>query len=59
MNGDFNFENFMKCIKNLSYSSMFSNGNSKKFMFRNLGDVESCKEHIASMPHNEPPRFPG
>lgn len=38
---------------------MFANGNSKKFMFRNLGDVDSCKEQLASMSHNEPPRFPG
>lgn len=40
MNDSFNFENFMKCIKNLSYSSMFTDGNSKKFMFRSLGDVD-------------------
>ena len=26
-----NFENVMKCIKNLSNSSLFENGNSKKF----------------------------
>ena len=32
----FNFENFMKCIKDLSYSSMFSDSNSKKFHFKPL-----------------------
>ena len=29
----FNFENFMKCIKDLLYSFMFSDSNSKKFHF--------------------------
>jgi hypothetical protein len=38
---------------------MFSEGNSKKFMFRSLGDVDQCKEHINQLPFNEPPRFPG
>lgn len=31
--GKFNFANFMKCIDNLSYSSMFSAKTSKKFDF--------------------------
>jgi hypothetical protein len=29
--GTLNFENCMKCIKNLSNSSLFADGNSKKF----------------------------
>jgi hypothetical protein len=29
----FNFENIMKCIQNLSISSLFSGNNSKKFTF--------------------------
>jgi hypothetical protein len=34
--GKFNFANFMKCIEQLSYSSMFSDGNSKKFNFASV-----------------------
>lgn len=34
----FNFENVMKCIKNLSLSSLFENGNSKKFTFQSIAD---------------------
>ena len=34
--GALNFENFMKCIRNLSYSSMFSETNSKKFHYDHL-----------------------
>ena len=32
----FNFENVMKCIKNLSISSLFEQGNSKKFTFKSM-----------------------
>lgn len=47
--GKFNFANFMKCIEQLSYSSMFSDGNSKKFNFtsvkqKNLTDLERANE---------------
>ena len=31
-----NFENVMKCIKNLSNSSLFEDGNSKKFQFKTV-----------------------
>jgi hypothetical protein len=31
-----NFENTMKCIKNLSYSSLFEGSNSKKFHFKTV-----------------------
>lgn len=31
-----NFENTMKCIKDLSYSSLFTNNRSKKFHFKSL-----------------------
>ena len=34
--GTFNFANFMKSIESLSYSAMFTNGNSKKFTFKPL-----------------------
>lgn len=34
--GKFNFANFMKCIDQMSYSSMFSDGNSKKFNFTSV-----------------------
>lgn len=33
-----NFENFIKCLKDMSYSSLFANGNSKKFDFSNLAE---------------------
>lgn len=49
INGDFNFGNFMKCIKNLSYSSMFADNNSKKFCFHSL-TAEEVKEQIRNMP---------
>lgn len=55
LNGDFNFENFMKCIKNLSYSSMFADENSKKFSFKALSS-DQCKEQLAVL---SPPRFAG
>jgi serine/threonine protein kinase len=32
----FDFENIMKCIKNLSLSSMFEGNNSKKFSFKTI-----------------------
>ena len=34
--GTFNFANFMKSIESLSYSAMFTHGNSKKFTFKPL-----------------------
>jgi serine/threonine protein kinase len=34
--GNLNFENVMKCIKNLSCSSLFEDGNSKKFSFKTV-----------------------
>jgi len=45
----------MKCIKNLSYSSMFAGDNSKKFSFHALS-AEEAKQQIATL---EPPRFAG
>ena len=37
--GSFNFENFMKTIGNLSYSSMFQDdGTMKKFIFKNIDE---------------------
>ncbi len=34
--GTLNFENFMKCISDLSYSGMFTKENSKKFSFERI-----------------------
>ena len=34
--GSLNFENFMKCISDLSYSGMFTKENSKKFNFNRI-----------------------
>lgn len=36
--GSLNFANFMKCIENLSYSSLFSSENSKKFNLSSIAD---------------------
>ena len=50
----FNFENVMKCIKNLSISSLFEGGNSKKFTFQTIAQqIENNKGA------GGPPRFPG
>lgn len=50
--GKFNFENFMKCIDDLSYSSMFSARTSKKFDFQSIvGDGKSEEDVV--------PRFSG
>ena len=44
--GKFNFANFMKCIEQLSYSSMFSDSNSKKFNFASVKEKsETDLEH--------------
>jgi len=47
--GSLNFENFMKCISDLSYSGMFTKENSKKFSFERViektaGDVAQDKD---------------
>lgn len=56
--GSFNFSNFMKSIESLSYSAMFTDGNSKKFTFKPL--TTQIEEN--NNPNKEPaivPRFPG
>ncbi len=50
----FNFENVMKCIKNLSLSSLFENGNSKKFTFKSIAD--QIKDNSGA---NAAPKFAG
>lgn len=53
-----NFENCMKCIKNLSCSSLFSDGNSKKFQFKTVAqDIKD--NNNPAMTQNQPPRFAG
>lgn len=51
----FNFENVMKCIKNLSISSLFEGANSKKFSFTSLADQIRDSNNAK----DKPPRFPG
>jgi len=48
--GSFNFSNFMKSISSLSYSAMFSEGNSKRFTFKPL--TEQISEN--NNPKKEP-----
>lgn len=48
-----NFENVMKCIKNLSISSLFESGNSKKFTFNSMA------EDIRNKGGSQVPSFPG
>jgi 3-deoxy-D-manno-octulosonate 8-phosphate phosphatase KdsC-like HAD superfamily phosphatase len=51
----FNFENVMKCIKNLSISSLFQGNNSKKFTFQTISEeIKHNKNEIGNAP-----RFPG
>ena len=33
-----NFENFIKCLKDMSYSSLFTQENSKKFHFKSVAE---------------------
>jgi hypothetical protein len=35
----FDFTNFMKCIKSLSYSAMFDSADSKRFYMKDLKDL--------------------
>lgn len=49
----FDFSNFMKCIKSLSYSSMFDSANSKKF---HMKDLKNLTEKAMK---NNLPRFGG
>ncbi len=56
--GSVNFENVMKCIKNLSCSSLFDQGNSKKFAFKTLAqDIRD--NNNPSLLKDQPPRFAG
>jgi len=50
-----NFANFMKCIRGLSYSSLFADGHSKKFFFKSI--AEQIQSQHADV--KQPPRFPG
>jgi len=36
--GAMNFENFIKCLKDMSYSSLFTQENSKKFHFKSVAE---------------------
>jgi hypothetical protein len=48
----FNFENIMKCIKNLSISSLFEGNNSKKFTFQSIAEQKAKNG-------SDVPRYPG
>ena len=52
------FENTMKCIKNLSCSSLFEGNNSKKFHFKTVAQ-EIKENNNPSSIKDQPPRFPG
>lgn len=58
-----NFDNFIKCLKNLSYSSLFQSEDSKKFYFKSIGDQIKSKfgnvEGMDKFKTDEKPRFPG
>ena len=51
-----NFENFIKCLQGRSYSSLFTQENSKKFHFKNL---TTQLEEIDGKKGAQPPRYPG
>ena len=48
-----NFENFIKCLKGMSYSSLFTQENSKKFHFQTID------KQIEQTGGLQPPRFAG
>lgn len=56
--GSFSFTNFMKSIESLSYSAMFTHGNSKKFTFKPL--TQQIEENNnPGKQTQQVPRFPG
>jgi hypothetical protein len=59
--GALNFENFMKCISDLSYSGMFTKENSKKFNFQTVVPKKDEKKQAETENVNEqaPIRFAG
>ena len=59
--GSLNFENFMKCISDLSYSGMFTKENSKKFNFQTIVPKKDDKKEKETETSNEqtPIRFAG
>jgi hypothetical protein len=57
-NDSLKFENTMKCIKNLSCSSLFEGTNSKKFHFKTVAQ-EIRENNNPDLTKNLPPRFAG
>ena len=56
--GTMSFENFIKCLKDMSYSSLFTQENSKKFHFKTV--AEQVDENIARGADSQSaPSFPG
>lgn len=56
--GNLNFENFIKCLQGKSYSSLFTQENSKKFHFQNL---EQKIQEVDGPAKDAPrvPKYPG
>ena len=56
--GSMSFENFIKCLKDMSYSSLFTQENSKKFHFKTV--AEQVDDNIARGADSQSaPSFPG
>ena len=56
--GSMSFENFIKCLKDMSYSSLFTQENSKKFHFKTLAQqVQQSGSQGAG--GQKAPDFPG
>lgn len=56
--GSMSFENFIKCLKDMSYSSLFTQENSKKFHFKTVAE-QAQRGGTLGADGQRPPRFPG
>ena len=54
-----NFDGFIKCLKGRSYSSLFTQENSKKFHFKAVSEQLSRAEGAAGGSGPRAPRYPG
>lgn len=57
--GSINFENFIKCLKDMSYSSLFTQENSKKFHFKSVAEQFEAQGGMPGGNGSQGPRFPG
>jgi len=56
--GKLSFDNFIKCLKNMSYSSLYTQENSKKFHFKSVAE-QMRESGLSPDDPAEPPRYAG